>query len=400
MTHPSNPIKLPKGVGISPKSFIVATVGFVLILVFVMVMIFTYRGKKTDDKPKEQNTLVQQQSGLSPEDAIRKINETLGEGILVKPKTAQSTQSTPTDSPSINANTPAITAENATQNSVDVQAARSNISVVNNFQGASPPPINNNPNNMNLAGFNPSLIGNNPTDPNQPGPGGNNYAVQNNQGGKTAFLESMQKKGDKFYLDSRLTKPISPYEVKAGTIIPATLQTGIDSDLPGVIFASVSQNVYDTVTGNYLLIPQGTKLMGFYDSQVTYGQQRVLIAWSRLTFPNGDSFDLEGMPGADLMGMAGLHDLVDNHYIRIFGSALAFSLFGAAGQLSQPQQQTNGVLTNEQIIYGAIGQQLTQTGAQLTEKNINIQPTLTIRPGTKFNVLITRDMVLPSAYRF
>jgi type IV secretion system protein VirB10 len=175
--------------------------------------------------------------------------------------------------------------------------------------------------------------------------------------------------------------------------------TGIQSDLPGTIIAKVRQNVYDTVSGNFLLIPQGTTLIGTYDSQVAFGQSRVLIAWSRLIFPNGTSFDLLGMPGADLLGRSGLHDQVDNHYMRIFGSSLMLSIFGAAGQLSQPQTN-NGQMTTQQILYGAVGEQMSQTAAQMMEKNLNIQPTLNIRQGARFNVLLTRDLVLPSPYRF
>ena len=230
------------------------------------------------------------------------------------------------------------------------------------------------------------------------GPYGESYQQQNQQRNKTAFLQT--KKGhDGFYLDSKLTKPRSPYEVKAGTVIAATLVTGINSDLPGQMSAKVSRNIYDTVTGNHLLIPQGATLIGGYDSQVAYGQSRVLIAWSRLIFPNGESFDLQGQPGADLAGMSGLSDKVNNHYSRIFGSALLFSIFGAAGQLSQPQQ-TNDILSNQQIIYGAIGQQLSQVAAKMIQKNLNIQPTLQIRPGTQFNVLLTRDMILPGPYQW
>lgn len=223
------------------------------------------------------------------------------------------------------------------------------------------------------------------------------YSSQNQQSEKTAFLQSGGSQKD--YIASALKQPVSPYEIKAGTIIPATLMTGINSDLPGTIIAKVRRNVFDTATGNYLLIPQGTMLTGIYDSQIAYGQSRALIVWQRLIFPNSYSFDLEGMLGADLAGMAGLHDLVDNHYLKLFGSALMFSLFGAAGQLSQPRTAANE-LTTQQIIYAAIGQQMNQTGAQLAAKNMNIQPTIKIRPGTNFNVLLTRDMVLPSPYHF
>ncbi len=167
--------------------------------------------------------------------------------------------------------------------------------------------------------------------------------------------------------------------------------------MPGNIIARVRRDVYDTATGNYLLIPQGTTLIDNYDSQVAYGQSRVLIVWSRLLFPNASSFDLRGMPGADLAGMVGLQDQVDNHYFRLFSSALMFSVFGAAGQLSQPQS-SNNQLSSQQIIDGVIGQQMGQTATQLVAKNMNIQPTLKIRPGTDFNMLLTRDMVLPSPY--
>lgn len=223
------------------------------------------------------------------------------------------------------------------------------------------------------------------------------YNALNQQDEKKAFLKKAESKSD-FYLDSSLQKPVSPYEVKAGTIIPALFETGINSDLPGTITARVSRNIYDTVSGNYLLIPQGTKVLGHYDSQVAYGQERVLMAWSRLIFPNGDSFDLQGQPGVDLAGMSGIGDKVNHHTFRVFGSALMFSLFGAAGQLSQPKNERNQFPSNGQIIFGAIGQQLTQTGAQLVMKNMDIQPTIEIRPGAKFNILLTKDMVLPGAY--
>ena len=224
----------------------------------------------------------------------------------------------------------------------------------------------------------------------------NNYSAQNGQSQKIAFLKSSSQNHD--VIGSHLQTPLSQYQIMAGTIIPATLVTGINSDLPGTITAKVSRDIFDSASGNYLLIPQGTTIIGAYDSQVTFGQSRVLIAWQRLIFPNGNSFDLNGMPGADLTGMAGLSDLVNHHYERIFGSALLMSVFGAAGQLSQPQNSKQA--SSEQIIYGAVGQQMSQTSAQLIAKNLDIQPTIQIRPGANFNVLLTRDMVLPGAYHF
>lgn len=227
----------------------------------------------------------------------------------------------------------------------------------------------------------------------------NEYASQNGQSQKTAFLQAAGSESTQ-PLKNQVQKASSPYTITAGTIIPAELITGINSDLPGQIIAQVSQNVYDTATGNYLLIPQGTRIIGSYDSSVTYGQARVLIAFNQLIFPNSDSYNLAGMPGADLSGYAGIHDKVNNHYMKIFGSALMFSVFGALGQLSQPKSSGQLGPTDQQIIYGAVGQQLTQTAAQMVAKNMNIQPTLSIRPGANFNILVTRNMVLPNPYRF
>ncbi|MDF1761036.1 MAG: TrbI/VirB10 family protein [Coxiellaceae bacterium] len=222
------------------------------------------------------------------------------------------------------------------------------------------------------------------------------YKSQNMQSEKLGFLG----KNDKYSSDqikAKLQIAISPYTVSAGSIIPAILVTGINSDLPGQMIARVRRNVFDSQSGQYLLIPQGASLLGTYDSQVAYGQSRILIVWSRIVLPNGSSFDLHGMPGVDLAGMAGLKDQVNNHYMRVFGSALMFSVFGALGQLSQPQSNNNQ-LSNQQLIYGAIGQQLSQTATQMVAKNMNIQPTLAIRPGANFNVLLSRDMVLSGAY--
>jgi type IV secretory pathway VirB10-like protein len=226
----------------------------------------------------------------------------------------------------------------------------------------------------------------------------NQFASQNSQSSKVAFLKegSGQANQSKY----KLQHPTSPYTLFAGTIIPATLQTGINSDLPGTIIAHVRKNVYDTATGNYLLIPQGTTVYGRYDSSVSYAQKRVLIVFYRLIFPNGTSINLDNMPGADLSGYSGLSDQVDNHYVRLFGSALMFSIFSAAGQLSQPSTSGQSAPSNQQIIYSAVGQELTQTAAKMLEKNMNVQPTIKIRPGDNFNLLTTRDIVFPSWYHF
>lgn len=221
----------------------------------------------------------------------------------------------------------------------------------------------------------------------------------NLQSEKKAFLKT-NSQAEEDYLHELVKNPLTPYELKAGGIIPAILITGINSELPGQITAQVRANVYDTVSGKYLLVPQGAKLTGLYDSQIAYGQERVLIAWKRIIFPNGQSINLEGMPGIDLSGYAGFHDQVNNHYGKIFGSVILMSIISAGAQLSQPQQQfsNNNQMSVSQMIAASLGTNIMNTANMMTAKNLNIQPTLVIKPGYLFNVSITKDMVFPSAY--
>lgn len=197
-------------------------------------------------------------------------------------------------------------------------------------------------------------------------------------------------------LHETLQKPVSAHEVFAGSVVPAVLLTGIDSDLPGTVVAQVRQAVDNSLDPTEVLIPQGARLIGVYSSAVAYGQRRVLIAWRRIIFPNGATMVLQGMPGTDALGRAGFQDQVDNHYRRVFGSALLVSLLGASAQLAQPQ---NGGLLNtpsaEQQAAANLANAMNHVGAHLLNKNLGIQPTLRIRPGYLFDVLVTRTMILP-----
>lgn len=221
---------------------------------------------------------------------------------------------------------------------------------------------------------------------------------QSPQGGNTRFLEEQRKDLDKNgYLAQTLQQAASDHEVFAGSIIPAVLITGINSDLPGEITAQVRQNVYDSLNPGRVLIPQGARLIGQYSSDVAYGQRRVLVAWNRLIYPNGATIALQGMPGTDGIGQAGMGDEVDNHYMRIFGSALLISMLGVAGQLSQPQNTSVfATPTVGQQAAASAANELNNVGTQMLQKNLNIQPTLVIRPGYLFNVLVTRTMILPT----
>lgn len=209
---------------------------------------------------------------------------------------------------------------------------------------------------------------------------------------KSSYLGKLR--GNPDYLPTAREAPISPDVLRAGTVIPAEMETGIDSDLPGQILARVTSNVYSTPDGSQVLVPQGAELIGTYDNQVSQGQTRVLVVWNRIIYPDGSSLDIGTMPGADPSGYSGFHDQVNNHYLRIFGDALVMSIFSAGVQLSQPQASPNSVYSSQQVIAGSLGQQLGQTGQTLINHDMNISPTLKIRQGYRFDVMITRDLVI------
>ncbi|EAI5028347.1 conjugal transfer protein TrbI [Campylobacter coli] len=204
----------------------------------------------------------------------------------------------------------------------------------------------------------------------------------------------LSQKKDNGYLKYVKQKPLSTYEIKAGWNIPAILITGVNSDLPGQILAQVTQNVYDSATGKYLLIPQGTKVVGAYSSNIIYGQSRLLVVWNKLIFPNGDTLNLDGMQGASQDGYTGFEDQVDNHYFRIFGSAFLLSSISAGIALSDNSDTNSEKETaSDKAIAQAI-QQMGQVASEMIRKNMNISPTLKIRPGYKFNIFVTKDIIL------
>lgn len=205
---------------------------------------------------------------------------------------------------------------------------------------------------------------------------------------------------DRWKLNSDVQKPASPYVLQAGFVIPATLISGINSSLPGQIMAQVSQHIYDSPIGKWRLIPQGSRLVGTYTSDVEYGQARVLVAWQRIIFPDGKTMDIGAMPGADGLGYAGFNDQVNNHYLRIFGSALIMSAIVAGSTYSQRDAgSTFGRQNAGSIMSQALGQQLGLVTANLIRKNLNISPTLEVRPGYRFNIIVTKDMKFSKPYQ-
>ena len=237
-----------------------------------------------------------------------------------------------------------------------------------------------------LAGFDPLAAGPastaaQPSDP---------TAVQNRQEQKEAFLKGGSTETRN---SGNLQMPASPYQVMAGTVIAAALMTGIKSDLPGDVIATVTEPVYDTATGKFLLIPQGSRILGRYNSQVNYGQSRVQMVWNRIILPDTSSLTLDNLVGTDPAGYAGVEDEVDRHWGRILAGAALTTLLGVGAELAAPENRQDG---NRIIIAGRDGLQdsVNQVGQEITRRNMNIQPTLTSRPGLPVRIIVNRDLVL------
>jgi type IV secretion system protein VirB10 len=214
--------------------------------------------------------------------------------------------------------------------------------------------------------------------------------AQNGQDRKLAFVNASIDR--RITSPDRVTKPASPYIVQAGSVIPAALITGLRSDLPGQITAQVTESIFDSPTGRSLLIPQGARLIGIYDSQIAVGQSRALLVWTRLIMPNGRSIILERQPGADTGGYSGLQDEVDHHWGELFKAALLSTLLSVGAELGS--DAGNGDSAVLQALRRGAGDSLNQTGQQIVRRNLNIQPTLTIRPGFPVRVIVNRDLVL------
>lgn len=187
----------------------------------------------------------------------------------------------------------------------------------------------------------------------------------------------------------RVAAPESPYVLQAGAVISAALITGIRSDLPGQITAQVTENIYDSPTGRILLVPQGTRVIGQYDSNVQFGQSRILLVWNRLIFPNGRSIMLERQPGADAEGYAGLQDGVDYHWWGLAKAAGLSTLLSIGSELAIDDD--DGLL---RAIRNGGQDTFNQAGQQIVRRQLNVAPTLTIRPGFPVRVIVTRDLLL------
>lgn len=206
-------------------------------------------------------------------------------------------------------------------------------------------------------------------------------------GRKLDFVNSNDAKS--VYNPHAVQDPVSPYEVMAGTLISASLITGLESDLPGLVVAQVTQNVFDTVSGKVLLIPQGSRLMGTYDSVVAFGQSRALLVWQRIIMPDGSSVQIDNLPATDTAGYSGLEDQVDHHTWQLLKGVAISTLLGVGSQLAI-SGQSDLMLS----IRNSTQDSANQAGQQLTQKNLNIQPTIKVRPGWPLRVIVHKDLVL------
>jgi type IV secretion system protein TrbI len=212
---------------------------------------------------------------------------------------------------------------------------------------------------------------------------------------KQAFLNQPgDVTGSSDNLPALLRDPSSPFLVMAGTAIPAVMIGGINSDMPGMVIGQVSENVYDTATGGFLLIPQGARLIGSYDNMVANGQTRVGVIWNRIIYPDAESIQLGSMEGADRGGYAGFHDRVNTHFWSKIGNALLISIAGASVQLSQGTGQTTNGYNSQQIAAASLGQQFGELGQEYARAGLAIPNTLEIRPGYRFVVMVNKDMHL------
>ncbi len=216
-------------------------------------------------------------------------------------------------------------------------------------------------------------------------------ATQNRQKQNEAFLR--KSANAQIRNSGYLQMPDSPYQVMAGTVIAAALVTGIKSDLPGDVIATVTEPVYDSASGQHVLIPQGSRLLGRYNSQVSYGQSRVQVVWQRVILPDTSSFQLDNLVGTDAAGYAGLEDGVDWHWDRLVAGAVMTSLLGIGAELAAPENLTDG----ERIVIAgrdSLQDTVNQIGQEVTRRNLDIQPTLTQRPGLPLRVIVNRDLAL------
>lgn len=225
-----------------------------------------------------------------------------------------------------------------------------------------------------------------------------NIQKQDDPNGQTVKKNFLSSSKNGFVSTNLLKRGYSKYELKTGHIIHGIMITGVNSDLPGEVLGQISQDVYDSVTGKYLLIPKGTKLYGQYDSNVMYGQNRLLLIWQRLIFPNGYTLELDNIQGVDMMGRAGFNGRVNNHFLKLMRSVLLSSAISVAGGALDNVNVNVDTGSKSRVSIGTgasrASENIQSIGDRLIEKDLNRQPTIYVKKGHKFNIIVNKDIVL------
>jgi type IV secretory pathway VirB10-like protein len=379
LLHP----KIPKAATFNKKAVTLICIVLGIIALIAFGTVLSNPSDKSDDKPANQSDESQNEKddslSLVPDGISRAPSTYLGQDFSTKVKTDIPVPVLPRDDQSYKPNY--VSNDISPEKQVEIDARKSSIRFGSQNQSTAVSNQRNTDSNDNL-NINDLL-------PN----GGFANMNSNDRDAKQEFLKS-NSSSISFYTNSMgLRAPLSKFEVKAGTVIPVTLITGINSDLPGYITAQVRENVYDTVSGRFLLIPQGTRVIGVYDSKVAWAQNRLLVSWSRLILPNGQSLALEGMAGTDTAGYAGFKDKVNNHWGKIISGALLTSVLGAGSKMLSSSDPAT-VTTYADLAAAGAAESLAEAGSKVFEKNLNIPPTIEIRAGQKFNVFVDRDLIL------
>ncbi|EHH1077073.1 conjugal transfer protein TrbI [Vibrio parahaemolyticus] len=389
------------GGGISKKIITLVGGGLFLLIMFILYVI-SQKGQH-DTEVKEDTPVVEEQvsggGGTSSNGGLNEILATAPDDAIVTNKSApKSTPSTP--APNVPRNEQTTSTDTSKETDAERRARLAQEQEVERIkqrkmQSLQAALVAKSDVNMDLGNDTQNAEVNGVSSPkvavSLPEPDWNNMEQSdpNKQEVKLAFSE---KAHSNTYLTQGREIPLSPYELKVGTLIPATMISGVNSDLPGQVIASVSQNVYDSATGGHLLLPQGAKLYGLYDSQIAYGQDRVLMAWTRVNYPDGTTLELEGMGAIDSQGFAGFEDQVDHHYWKIFGNAFILGMITGVSEAGI-NDNSSDVSTAESINNG-VTEQFAETGSTLIEKNLDVQPTIVIRNGYKFNIMLNKDIIL------
>lgn len=188
----------------------------------------------------------------------------------------------------------------------------------------------------------------------------------------------------------RLEAPVSPWTLQAGSVIAASLITGLNSDLPGIVTAQVTENAYDSVTGRTLLVPQGSRLIGSYDSVVAFGQKRALVIWQRIVLPDGASIRIDNAPASDTEGYSGLSDRIDRHTWQLLKGVALSTLLGVGTELGWGSSESDLV----RAIRESAQQNGARAGEQIVARNLDVQPTLRVRPGWPLRIVVHQDLIL------